>query len=475
MSSPYNESAIKLNLVKQKIISSLLLSNYDLISMVFARIYTANAHNNSSWLYTELEGALCLVIDYARKSARFLMFDLVSLEITFESEFYKNFNVFYSCLSETFQCFEVNGGFIGFNIPDKISAKNLLKSVVALSDQVISKKIKENKIINKNDIKSTAVRSLQMLKKKLSEEYFFKESLISQNKIEFDAYQIEKLFSVIEYDPNTQSFLVTGNSEEVEELLGKVSAMKVSDKGGLKISDRKAYAMEIYRNLVASDKNKQEIKKGSEFTVERVKFSAIEETSGKKEIKKEKTKEIKEMKINKETQPAKNVPVVPSKPVPPVPKGVPAVPAVPKVPVAPQKGVPTPPPKGVPPVPKGVPPVPKGVPAVPKAPVAKPQVPNQTVNKNLTNNTQTTQSSSNEINVPTGGDQPVTVIQEKQPPKKREPAKPDMMSELKMRFANRANQVTGGTNTGETNSASNLSNNQSTVNTSQAPENKRKK
>ena len=144
MSTPYNESAIKLNTVKQKIISSLLVSNYELINLCFARIYTANAYNNPTWLYTELEGGLCLVVDYARKSARFLMFDLVSLEIIFESEFYKNFNVFYSCLSENFQCFEVNGGFVGFNVPDKSAAKMLHKSVNGLTDQVITKKLKKS-------------------------------------------------------------------------------------------------------------------------------------------------------------------------------------------------------------------------------------------------------------------------------------------------------------------------------------------
>ena len=128
---------------------------------------------------------------------------------------------------------------------------------------------------------------------------------------------------------------------------------------------------------------------------------------------------------------------------------------------------------------------------VPQTPKVSNQ--NQIVNNKNLNTTHPTQSNPNEINVPNSvtEDQTVTIVEEKQVPKKREPPKLDMMSELKMRFANRANQVSGGNNSNTTETSSNLSNNQISVNptipsilpsvglnknpTPQVTENKRKK
>ena len=432
MSYCINESTNKLNFVKQKIISSLLMSNYDLISICFARVYTASAYNNPSWLYTELEGALCLVVDYSRKSARFLMFDLLTLEITFESEFYKNFNVFYTCSSDTFQCFEVSGGFIGFSIPEKSAARTFHKAVTSLTDHAISKKLKENKIVPPNEIKNNSAKILNLLKKKLSEEYFFKDSLLCNKKIEFDAYQIEKLFEMIEYDSNSMSFMVNGNSKEIEELMSKVSAVKYTEKVGFMVSDKKAYAMEIYNNMMNSNKKEKENETKKLSVIENIKVCVVKEVESKKdakqsEIKKNEDKPAQKIEIKKtNTNNTKNVPPVP-KGIPPVPKGVPAVTkGVPAVP----KGVPAVP-KGIPPVPKGIPPVPKGIPAV---------KPNQIIAKSVTTN-QNNVSSTNEANTINDQTNIEGQIQPEVKPaiKKREPPKPDLMSELRDRIANRGN------------------------------------
>jgi len=96
-------------LVQQKIIKSLLKSNYELISMGYAYLFTAGK-NSKDWLFSELHGAICLVIDFVRKSTRFLMFDVITYEIVFENELYKHFNTTYSKANDLFQYFEVNEG-----------------------------------------------------------------------------------------------------------------------------------------------------------------------------------------------------------------------------------------------------------------------------------------------------------------------------------------------------------------------------
>jgi len=253
MSWYLNESNIKLNIAKRKIISSLLLNNYDLISICFCKLYTAGAHNKS-WLYTGLEGGLTLVIDYRRKTARFLLFDLNTLEIVFENEFYRKFNIFYNNLSENFQCFEVSGGFIGFNIPDKYDADKFFKAVTGLTDQTIARKVKDIKINNILDIKTNAKKMLTLLQEKLGEEYFFKENLDYENSLEFDYNHLEKIFESIEYDSKTKSFSITGNDEEIKKLVMNIEGIKIKDEKDQRIADPKAFIAELYRNFQATEK-----------------------------------------------------------------------------------------------------------------------------------------------------------------------------------------------------------------------------
>ena len=248
-----NESKIKLNIVKQKIITSLLLNNYELLNLAFCRIYTSGI-TNKQWLYSGLEGGLSLVIDYRRKSARFLLFDLNTFEIIFESELYKKFNIFYSECNDYFHCFEIHNGFIGFRFADSNEAKSIIKTISILTDQNIAKRLKEYKMISPNDIKNNSQRNMVLLRKKLAEEYFFKETQLSENKITFDAIALEKLFSQIEYDEFTKTFSVKGSIDEIDELVNKVTNLKYIEKSGLKINDLKAYANEIYKNIITSSK-----------------------------------------------------------------------------------------------------------------------------------------------------------------------------------------------------------------------------
>jgi hypothetical protein len=441
MSSPYNESSLKLNTVKQKIIQSLLQNNYDLLSLCFARIYSANAHGESSWLYSELEGGLCLCIDYSRKSARFIMFDLISLEITFESEFYKNFNVFYSSINDTFQCFEVQGGFIGFSIPDKNQAKQFLKSVTSLTDQIIAKRVKENRMINKNELKSYAAKNIILLKKKLNQEYYFKEQLAHEKKIEFDFLGIEKLFGLIEWDPDTKSFQVSGNTDEIEDLMSKVSSVKLSEKGGVKVSDRKAYAMEIYKNMLNSGKiEKLELSKKQGSNQDNNSKNINNTNKPQTEIKiKNETNNSKPTEAPKKTNDKIPIKSGEKPKPPPLPKkGGLQPPALPnkggtKPPPLPKKGGLKPPPlpnKGgtkPPPLPnKG------GI----KAPQDMPNnLPTQT--KQPQENSERLPEISNETN-----ETPVI----KEPPKKKEPPKMDMMTELRMRMNKRTEVQESGEN-----------------------------
>lgn len=379
MSWYLNESNIKLNIAKRKIISSLLVNNYELISICFCKLYTAGA-NNKSWLYTGLEGGLTLVIDYRRKTARFLLFDLNTLEIVFENEFYRKFNIFYTSLSENFQCFEVAGGFIGFNVPDKYDAEKFFKAVSGLTDQTIARKAKDIKIVNILDIKNNAKKMLTVLQQKLNEEYFFKENLSYDSALEFDFNLLEKVFNSIEFDSKNKSFSVSGSDEEIRNLVMNIDGIKIKDDKDQRIADPRAYITELYKNF----QNTEKIIKKREAEQSKVQKTIEKQGSNTnlKDIQKNKTSDknikdytdkkqvsidIKSIEKENKSQIAKqdtkinNVPKAPAIPsIPSIPKApsVPSVPGIPKIP-----GIPS-----VPSVPKA-----PGIPSVPSVPNRAPK------------------------------------------------------------------------------------------------------
>jgi hypothetical protein len=351
-----SSSVNKLNPVKRKIISSLLINNYDVMALVFARVYTSGINGSKTWLYSGLEGGLALVIDYHRRAGRFILFDLETFEIIFENELYKKFNIFYSETSATFQCFEIPLGFIGFCIPNVIESKAFYRTVCNLTDNAITKRLKEHRLVSLGDVKSAYRKNISILKKKLAAEYFFKETSMEFDGVNFDYQGLNKLLSLIDYDEDSRTFLVSGSSDEIDELASKVSNVKYMEKGGLRINDVKAYAFELYKNIrnsMARDKENEVIRK-----------KEIEKKNMEK--KKEEEDRIKALAKSQKVQKVTKVPAVPNiSKVPAVPNTskVPGVPNVPKVPAVPN----------VPKVP-AVPNVPK-VPAVPNVPKV-PAVPN---------------------------------------------------------------------------------------------------
>jgi hypothetical protein len=107
--------------------------------MFFARIHTCGKQSEY-WLYSGLEGALVYCIDIRVKSCRFLMIDLKSYEIVFDCELYKRFDKAYKKGTERFYYFEVENGFIGFEIPNMEQAEILSASIISFGDEYIKKK-----------------------------------------------------------------------------------------------------------------------------------------------------------------------------------------------------------------------------------------------------------------------------------------------------------------------------------------------
>ena len=130
----------KISLVQKKIINSLLYGKYDVMNVCYARIYTCEA-KAEYWLYSGLQGALvyCIKADSKPHSCYFLMFDLKTFETVFDCELYKKFEKAYKKGTERFFYYEINNGFIGFEIPDMNEAQILYAQVINFKDDYIKK------------------------------------------------------------------------------------------------------------------------------------------------------------------------------------------------------------------------------------------------------------------------------------------------------------------------------------------------
>ena len=177
----------KISLVQKKIIKSLLYGNYDLMGIYFARIYTLGK-DSKFWLYSGLEGALIYCIDFRPRVLRFLLFNLKTYEIVFDCELYKKFNQSFQKGTDTFFYFDVNDGYIGFEIPDLEEAASLEEQISSYNDDLIKNRLKEIKHMKENELKEKGRQMIKLLSKKYnnnSKKQIKSEIILNQNKINF--------------------------------------------------------------------------------------------------------------------------------------------------------------------------------------------------------------------------------------------------------------------------------------------------
>jgi len=176
----------KISLVQKKIIKSLLYGNYDLMGIYFARIYTLGK-DSKFWLYSGLEGALIYCIDLRPRVLRFLLFNLKTYEIVFDCELYKKFNQSFQKGTDTFFYFDVNDGYIGFEIPDLEEAASLEEQISSYNDDLIKNRLKEIKHMKENELKEKGRQMIKLLSKKYnnnSKKQIKSEIILNQNELE---------------------------------------------------------------------------------------------------------------------------------------------------------------------------------------------------------------------------------------------------------------------------------------------------
>ena len=234
--------------MQKKIIKSLLYGNYEVLNTFFARIYTCTK-DAEYWLYSGLEGALVYCIDIRAKTCKFLLFDLKSFEIVFDCELYKKFDKYYKKGSERFYYFEVNEGFIGFEIPNMNEAEIIQASILSFGDEYIKRKLKEFKPMKENELKEKAKTMTQKLEAKFHEEEHSQKMV--RNEIVLKTGLLEKLINSVEINDETGKLIIKGPCNKgVDSELVKLKGLDLVFETEKKIGDAEVYSKYFGKNIL---------------------------------------------------------------------------------------------------------------------------------------------------------------------------------------------------------------------------------
>ena len=263
----------KITLVQKKIIKSLLYGSYDILNIFFARIYTCG-RNAEYWLYSGLEGALVFCIDIRVRTCRFLMVDLKTYEIVFDCELYKRFDRAYKKETERFYYFEVENGFIGFEIPNMEQAEILSASIISFGEDYIKKKIREYKVLKENELKEKATQMIDLLEKKIGQENMLPKML--RGEIILRHGLLEKMVNTVELNDEKGTIIVKGNGYEgVDSDLLQLNGLNLDLQTELKVGDSEIFTNYLSRNIQWSYMKgliipKRKINRGNGITIDKI-------------------------------------------------------------------------------------------------------------------------------------------------------------------------------------------------------------
>ena len=209
-----NEQKNKISLVKKSIIKSLLYPTHDLMATCFGRLYTCGI-NATAWLYSGVEGALCIVLDIKQKTCKFIIFNVSTFESMFECEIYKRFSDAYTKGSEKFYYFEIQKGFIGFEFMTLEDAELFNQVITNITENFINKRIKETKVLTEEEKKKKGEKMISALKAKFQKECTEGNYPVSSS-LEINQGEFDRLLNCIKVDPDNKSITLYGscNGEE---------------------------------------------------------------------------------------------------------------------------------------------------------------------------------------------------------------------------------------------------------------------
>ena len=206
----------KMNIEKEKILA-ILPDNQELQGDIFnVKLYSSDKEGED-WLFSGLEGNLCLIVDYQIKTKYLIMYYPINYEKVFQYELYISFDKYFEELAPDFRAFEIESGFIGLQFDNQDFAKKF--------EQTLMKIQQMKNIFNKALTKDNAKKQNELYQtycKKLKEKFSDDESIYDENYAE-DGTQILKhrnfkVLNNISYDKEQQKFKFGKISDELKQM-----------------------------------------------------------------------------------------------------------------------------------------------------------------------------------------------------------------------------------------------------------------
>ena len=206
---------------ERKRLLAILGENRELISLAHGKLYTS-AKGSKEWLYSDLDGFLCFVLDKQENARYLILYDTDNYEKLFFFELYKNFNKYYKVLKELYHCFEMNNGFIMIQFTNLESAKKFSETIInPLEDKKLILSFVKN---NLND-------TITMLKRKFSKEIINKdknydESFFKEEGIEISMPRHFEFLNNINYNSEKQQFVLGDIGEDLINIFRQLGVKK---------------------------------------------------------------------------------------------------------------------------------------------------------------------------------------------------------------------------------------------------------
>lgn len=330
------------NHIKTKIIRTIIEEKNIVISCIPTKLFTATP-SSQSWLFSGIQGLLFLCINFSKSTGKIYIYSFDDLSLQFEFEFYQKFNENYKAFNPLFHYFEIGNGFVGFKFNNIQKANELLQSVTDLNPSKIIKIISCNPIQKDFEIQETYKQNIKALKTKLSQEFLFKNSYLTDKQITFNHSAIEKVINLLNFESNTLT--VNSNRSEFGKLVDANIELEFKEKSNLKINDSRAYATQIYNNILSTINHIPNFTETPINPKSEVVKPQYNPNNNPQPAVTPKVPQVPQLQNTSKVPTVPSVPTVPQVPIISATKGVPSIPSIPNIPSV-NSG------KGGPPVPK---------------------------------------------------------------------------------------------------------------------------
>ena len=208
--------------IQKRKIDSVIPEDCEIIAIAMGKLFSSDMEGKI-WLYSDIEGLICFLVNYKIKTTYLIIYDSYSFEKLFQVELYKNFNQYYYILASDFRCFEIENGFFGiqFEIPKEAEVFDVVikKFSGNVLEQLFSADATPKKQGDENTLKEKAQQFCDILKEKWSKHSAKRyDASYTEQGLEIIKARNFEILNNINYNSSTKRFEIGEISDELKQL-----------------------------------------------------------------------------------------------------------------------------------------------------------------------------------------------------------------------------------------------------------------